>query len=185
MAAAAGARRTETAYPRFVQAQKGYDLVTGGFPERIDPERALARMAAMPEVLEWARLDVVAYAAILPSGRRVSIPELAAVTDLSGRVGYRLNRFKVVSGRMADLRAADEAMIDFPTADQQDLLVGSTVQFVLGDPDASPDAWLPCASWGSWPRRASSRPSAPSSNFGSLYVTPAFVRSNGITPITG
>ena len=134
----AGARRTETAYPRFVQAQKGYDLVTGGFPEKLDPERTLTRMAAMPEVLEWARLDVVAYAAILPSGRRVSIPELAAVTDLTGRVGYRLNRFKVVSGRMADLRAPDEAMINFPTADQQNLSVGSTVRFVLGDPSANP-----------------------------------------------
>ena len=35
-AAAAGARRTETAYPRFVQAQNGYDLITGGFPGNID-----------------------------------------------------------------------------------------------------------------------------------------------------
>ena len=98
VAAAAGARRTETAYPRFVQTQQGYDLVTGGFPERIDAERALARMAAMPEVLESARLDVAAYAAILPSGRRVSIPELGAFTDLSGRVGYRLNRFRSCPG---------------------------------------------------------------------------------------
>ena len=81
MAAAAGARRTETAYPRFVQAHKGYDLVTGGFPDNIDPERALAQMAAMPEVLQSARVDVASYAAILPSGRQVSVPELAAVTD--------------------------------------------------------------------------------------------------------
>jgi hypothetical protein len=94
VAAAVGARRTETAYPRFVQAQKGYDLVTGGFPGNIDAERALAEMAAMPEVLEWARVDVAASAAILPSGRRVSIPELAAVTDLSGRAGFQLNRFR-------------------------------------------------------------------------------------------
>src|SRR5215212_2029936 len=57
VAAAVGARRTETAYPRFVQAQKGYDLVTGGFPGNIDAERA-------------------------------------AVTDLSGRAGFQLNRFR-------------------------------------------------------------------------------------------
>jgi hypothetical protein len=182
VAAAAGARRTETAYPRFVQAQKGYDLVTGGFPEKLDPERTLTRMAAMPEVLEWARLDVAAYAAILPSGRRVSIPELVAVTDLTGRVGYRLNRFKVVSGRMADLRAADEAMINFPTADQQNLPVGSTVRFVLGDPSAKPQRLATVrivgivASPGQFPAVGAS------SNLGSVYVTPAFVRSNGITP---
>jgi hypothetical protein len=182
VAAAAGARRTNTAYPRFVQAQKGYDLVTGGFPEKLDPERTLARMAAMPEVLEWARVDVAAYAAILPSGRRVSIPELAALTDLTGRVGYRLNRFKVVSGRLADLRAPDEAMIPFPTAEQQNLPVGSTVRFVLGDPSAKPQRLATVrivgivASPGQFPAVGAS------SNLGSVYVTPAFVRSNGITP---
>ena len=69
VAAAAGARRTETAYPRFVQAQNGYDLITGGFPGTVDPGRALARMEAMPEVREWARVDVAASSAILPSGR--------------------------------------------------------------------------------------------------------------------
>jgi hypothetical protein len=57
-AAAAGARRTGTAYPRFVQAQNGYDLITGGFSGKIDPARALARMEAMPEVGQWARVDV-------------------------------------------------------------------------------------------------------------------------------
>jgi hypothetical protein len=128
VAAAAGARRTETAYPRFVQVHKGYDLVTGGFPDNIDPERALAQMAAMPEVLQSARVDVASYAAILPSGRRVSVPELAAVTDLSGRAGFQFNRFKVVSGRMADLRAPDEAMVDFPIAERQHLRVGSKIR---------------------------------------------------------
>ena len=82
VAAAAGARRTETAYPRFVQAQNGYDLITGGFPGNIDPARALARIEAMPEVAQWARIDVAASTAILPSGRVAPAPELMAVTDL-------------------------------------------------------------------------------------------------------
>jgi hypothetical protein len=88
VAAAAGARRTETAYPRFVQAQNGYDLITGGFPERIDPRRALARMEALPEVAQWARVDVAASSAVLPSGRVALSPELMAVTDLMGRAGF-------------------------------------------------------------------------------------------------
>jgi ABC-type lipoprotein release transport system permease subunit len=182
VAAAAGARRTETAYPRFVQEYKGYDLVTGGFPEKLDPERTLAQMAAMPEVLEWTRVDVAAYAAILPSGRRVSIPELAAVSDLSGRVGYKLNRFKVLSGRLAKLGAADEAMVDFPVADRQGLRVGSTVRFFVGDPDATPPRLATVrivgivASPGQFPAVGAS------SGLASVYVTPAFVRANGITP---
>ena len=182
VAAAAGARRTETAYPRFVQVHKGYDLVTGGFPGNIDPERALAQMAVMPEVLEWARVDVASYAAILPSGRGVSVPELAAVTDLSGRAGFQLNRFKVVSGRIADLRAPDEAMIDFPIAERQDLRVGSKIRFIVGNPSAKSPRFAMVrivgivASPGQFPAVGAT------SNFGSVYVTPAFVRSNGIAP---
>jgi len=177
LAAAAGARRTETAYPRFIQAHRGYDLVTGGFPEKLDPERTLAQMAAMPEVLEWTRVDVAAYAAILPSGRRVSIPELAAITDLSGRAGYQLNRFKVLSGRLADLGAADEAMVDFPAADRQGLRVGSKVRFFVGDPEAAPPRLATVrivgivASPGQFPAVGAS------SGLASVYVTPAFVRA--------
>src|SRR5215218_6655493 len=182
VAAAAGARRTETAYPRFVQVHKGYDLVTGGFPDNIDPERALAQMAAMPVVLQSARVDVASYTAILPSGRRVSVPELAAVTDLSGRAGFQFNRFKVVSGRMADLRAPDEAMVDFPIAERQHLRVGSKIRFIVGDPSAKPPRFVIVgivgivASPGQFPAVGAS------SAFGGVYVTPAFVRSNGITP---
>lgn len=181
-AAAAGARRTETAYPRLVTAQKGYDLVTGGFPKSINAGRALAQMEAMPEVAQWARVDAVAFAAILPSGRLVSAPELMAVTDLMGRAGYKLNRFKIVSGRMASLRAPGEAMIDFPTADDENLRVGSTIKFIVGDPDAKPSRFAAVrivgivASPGQFPAVGASPAQ------GEVYVTPAFVRSNGITP---
>jgi ABC-type lipoprotein release transport system permease subunit len=181
-AAAAGARRAETAYPRFVEAHKGYDLVTGGFPGSIDPERALARMAALPQVLEWARVDVVAYAGILPSGRQVSIPELFAVTDLSGRAGFRINRFKLVSGRLADPDASDQAMVDFPIADRKGLKVGSRIRFVVGDPGAERPTFAAVrivgivASPGQFPAVGAS------SGLGAVYVTPAFARANRITP---
>src|SRR5689334_517954 len=185
VAAAAGARRTETAYPRFVQAQDGYDLITGGFPDTVDPARALARMEAMPEVREWARVDVAASSAILPSGRVAPAPELMAVTDLAGRSGFRVNRFKVISGRMMDLRAPGEAVVDFPTADREGLRVGSVVRFIVGDPDASRPRSAAVrvvgivASPGNFPSVGAS------SGFGSVYVTPAFVRWNGIRPSPG
>ena len=85
VAAAAGARRTETAYPRFVQAQNGYDLITGGFSGKVDPARVLAQIEALPEVAQWTRVDVAAWTAILPSGRVAPAPELVAATDLTGR----------------------------------------------------------------------------------------------------
>ncbi len=185
VAAAAGARRTETAYPRFVQAQNGYDLVTGGSAGNIDPERALARMEAMPAVAQWARVDVAASSAILPSGRVAPAPELMAVTDLRGRAGFRLNRFKVISGRMADLRAPGEAMIDFPAADREGLRVGSVVKYIVGSPDAKRPKLAAVrivgivASPGQFPAVGASPA------FGSVYVMPAFVRVNGIRPSPG
>jgi hypothetical protein len=185
VAAAAGARRTETAYPRFVQAQNGYDLITGGSSGNIDPARALTQIEAMPAVGQWARVDVAASTAILPSGRVAPAPELMAVTDLSGRAGFRLNRFKVISGRIANLHAPSEAMIDFPTADREDLRVGSIIRFIVGSPDAKPARLAAVrivgvvASPGQFPAVGASSAS------GSVYVTPAFVRSNGIRPPPG
>ncbi len=179
VAAAAGARRTETAYPRFVQAQNGYDLIVGGFSGNIDPGRALARMEALPAVGQWARIDVAASSALLPSGRLTAAPELMAVTDLMGRAGFRLNRFKVISGRAVNLRAPGEAMIDFPAAGREDLRVGSVIKFVIGSPDARPARLAAVrivgivASPGQFPAVGASSAS------GSVYVTPAFVRSNG------
>jgi len=184
-AAAAGARRTETAYPRFVQAQNGYDLITGGSPGNIDPARALAQMEALPEVAQWARIDVAAATAILPSGRVAPAPELMAVTDLMGRAGFRLNRFKVISGRMASLRAPGEAMIDFPTADREGLRVGSVIKYIVGSPDAKRPRLAAVrivgivASPGQFPAVGAL------SAFGSVYVTPAFVDSNHIRPSPG
>src|SRR5438094_1116240 len=185
VAAAAGARRTETAYPRFVQAQNGYDLIAGGFPGNIDPGRALAQMQALPEVAQWARIDVAASTAILPSGRVAPAPELMAVTDLRGRAGFRLNRFKVISGRMADLRAPGEAMIDFPTADREGLRVGSIIKYIVGSPDAKRPKLAAVrivgivASPGQFPAVGASP------TFSSVYVTPAFAWSNGIRPSPG
>ena len=173
-AAAAGARRTETAYPRFVQTQNGYDLLAGGFSgKKTAPGRALARIEALPEVAQWARIDMAASAAILPSGRVAPAPELIAATDLMGRAGFRLNRFKVISGRMVSLRAPGEAMVDFPTADRESLRVGSVVKFIVGSPDASRRRLAAVrivgivASPGQFPAVGAS------SAFGSVYVTPA------------
>jgi hypothetical protein len=182
VAAAAGARRTETAYPRFVQAQNGYDLITGGSSGNIDPEQALAKIEALPEVGQWARIDMAASTAILPSGRVAPAPELMAVTDLMGRAGFRLNRFKVIAGRMVNLRAPGEAMVDFPTADREDLRVGSVVKFIVGSPDASRPGLAAVRIVGIVASPGQLPAVGASSAFGSVYVTPAFVRSNRIRP---
>ena len=73
-------------------------------------------------------------------------------------------------------------MIDFPTADREGLSVGSVVRFGLRRPGAAPRKFAAVrivgivASPGQFPAVGAS------SAFGRIYVTPAFVRSNGITP---
>jgi ABC-type lipoprotein release transport system permease subunit len=184
-AAAAGARRTESAYPRFVAAQRGYDLLTGGFPESIDVEKALPVIEHLPSVKEWARLDTVSVAGILPSGKRLTIPQLAAVTDLQGRAGIRINRFKVLSGRLFDLDAPDEALVDFGTAGKYGLRVGSVIRFVVGD-FADPNADLyPVRVVGIIAYPGSFPAVGISSFFTAIPVTPAFARVNHITPFAG
>jgi len=157
VAAAVGARRTETAYPRFVQAQNGYALMTGGFPGGVDPARALAKMEALPEVAQWARVDLMASAAVLPSGRVAPAPELKAVTDLRAG-GFPAHRFKVISGRMVNLRAPGEAMIDFlpPTVRACGWVASSGSSSAARTPSARGRA--PFALSGSWPLPGSSRP---------------------------
>src|SRR2546430_14671213 len=92
-AASAGARRTESAYPRFLAAEKGFDLLTGGFPDNIDPEKAMATIERLPVVKEWARFDAVANAGFLPDGNELTIPQLAGGADPQGPARVLLNRF--------------------------------------------------------------------------------------------
>jgi ABC-type antimicrobial peptide transport system permease subunit len=190
-AAAAGARRTETAYPRFVAAQEGFDLLTGGFPEHLDPEKTLAAIERLPVVKEWAREDVVAPAGVLPDGNLLTIPQLAAVADPQGKAGIQFNKFKVLSGRLFNLDAPDEAVVDFPTADRYRLKVGSVIRLVVGD------LFLPQGGLVPHPKLAPVRVvgivASPgifpavgiSSFFTTINVTPAFARANHVTPFAG
>jgi hypothetical protein len=187
-AAAVGARRTESAYPRFVAAEKGADLLTGGFPDNVDPERAMTAIEGLPVVKEWAREDVVADAGILPDGNEMTVPQLAAVADLRGRAGIQINRFKVLSGRLFDLAAPDEAMVDFGVAERYGLEVGSVIRLVVGNPFGPHGGFAPhpklapvrivgiVASPGNFPAVGIS------SFFTVMYATPAFARANHVTP---
>jgi hypothetical protein len=182
-AAAVGARRTDTAYPRLVAANKGFDLLTGGAPESIDVGKALVTLAHLPEVKEWARVDTVAYAGYLPDGNYLTIPQLAGISDSQNRYGFSFNRWKVLSGRRFDVKTPDEAMVDFGTADKYHLRLGSVVRLARGEDFMEPNPKL-------LPVRIVGIVAAPggfpavgiSSFFTTMYLTPAFVRTNHITP---
>jgi putative ABC transport system permease protein len=135
MALAAGARRTETAYARFLEAHDAYDVMIvdqdqqglsgiGGFDE----------IAALPSVKDSAEGDLVPIP-LGPLG-------VAGISSEDGRIGSEINRFKILEGRLADPERADEVVVSFTAAEEHDLDVGSTVQLLsladvarMTDPD--------------------------------------------------
>jgi ABC-type lipoprotein release transport system permease subunit len=182
MAAAAGARRTETAYPRLVSAQRSFDVATSGFSGKADPPQGLARIARLPQVAEWSRLDVLTEAAVLPSGRTVTAPELLPQVDLRGRFGLTMNRFRVVTGRLFDPRASGEAVIDFSTAARLRVHVGSVIRLDLGEATdrhgASESVRIVglVAAPGMFPALGVTP-------LGQLFTSPAFMRRFGVRPV--
>ena len=95
--AAAGARRTETAYPRFVQAQNGYQLVVRGFPEA---STRSGRSPGSRRCPRWRSGPASTRSASWPSCPPAawSRPRNLRLAPIS-RAGLPLNRFKVISGR--------------------------------------------------------------------------------------
>ncbi len=177
-AAAAGARRTDTAYPRFEKAEKAADLVTGGAPESIDLEQAFAKIERFPEVLEWARIDLVSPQVRLPDGAVVGLPDLAGATDVQAKAGFAFNRFKLLSGRAFSPSVAEEAMVDFVTAERFRVSVGSRLGVMVAGPGQSA-SFVPVRVVGIV-AAPGQFPAVGTFNTSSVELTPAFVRAHHV-----
>ncbi|MFL5796921.1 MAG: FtsX-like permease family protein [Actinomycetota bacterium] len=126
IAAAAGARRTETAYPRFVTAQRGLDLVVNPFGR--DRERAFTEVERLPQVVQFSRLTITAQAVRTSTGRILQFPDVFPIVSLDGRFGTTLNELKILSGRPANPARPDEAVASFTVAQRLHLEPGDRVQ---------------------------------------------------------
>jgi putative ABC transport system permease protein len=187
IASVAGARRTESAYPRFVAWSRAADVLTGGFPGKIDPETALRTIEHLPSVAAWARVDVVSYAAVLPSGLVLRVPDLIGVADSRGSAFVRIDRVRVLSGRMLDPSAADEAVVDFATAERYGLHVDSVLRVAPahGNPFVKHLATTPVrivgvvAAPSAFPAFGAANTLAP------LLLSPAFQAAHHVHPYAG
>jgi hypothetical protein len=180
--AVAGARRTATAYPRLVAWSKASDLFTGGFGGKLDPEQVYATIEHLPSVAEWGRVDLLAYGVVLPSGKLITVPDIAPATDLQAKVGFAFDRFKVLSGRLFDLAAPDEGMVDFGTAQRFGLDVGSELRVVLGDPFAERPATTPVRIVGVVASPSAFPAFGTGNNLSLLALTPAFASAHHVNP---
>lgn len=119
IAAAAAARRTDTAYDRFLAAQNAADVTLvddGG----IGLDVSLDRIVALPQVEDHARASLVLFIK----------GEHAAVASIDDRLGRTINKFKVLEGRMYDSSKAEETVVGFGVARALGLKVGDTFPLV-------------------------------------------------------
>ena len=132
LTAAAGARRTDTAYPRLLSwANAAQVEVTPGEP---DP----AYFAALGRLPQVAAVETVnQYTVALPVPHGMPDVQVQALASPNGAYGASVDRVKIVAGQMFSPAAADEAVIDPQLASMEHLRPGDTLR-LLGIPGNTP-----------------------------------------------
>ena len=136
MALAAGARRTNTAYPRLVEQERPYDAVVFAsefFGDIAVPEDFSQRIARLPQVVEAAAFSSLSdNGGVTDDGRAIGEPDyLQTIVPLDERATAALERQKLLTGRHPDPEAADEVAINFTVAERYELDVGDTFELEL------------------------------------------------------
>ncbi|MGH9110819.1 MAG: ABC transporter permease [Acidimicrobiales bacterium] len=134
LALVAGARRTDSAYSRFLRSHAAYDMIVVTQVEGSDYAAASHTERELRRLPEVADVAPVGYSyAVLGAGYGVLVPP-------DQRIGTEVNQFKLLEGRRPDPRDPTEAIISFTLAEEQDLEIGSQIAvlppWVL---DARPD----------------------------------------------
>jgi FtsX-like permease family len=129
IAAAAGAVRAETAYPRFLRDERAMDLVVAPFgPDR---DQGLARVRSLPGVLDSAFVNFAIASVEGPHGRRLDFPDVFPIVSRGGRFGSALNGLKILRGRNADPSRPDEAVASLSVAERLGVDPGDRVTLTL------------------------------------------------------
>lgn len=137
LTAAAGARRTQTAYPRMVKAVGASDVLAN--PD-LGSETALDfdAVKALPGV---ESVGVAAGMFVVPADADgnpdFSIPILSLASS-DGVIGYDQDRPLLSEGRLPNPHAVDEVVIDPNLASRLGVSVGETTEFLIPDLSAPP-----------------------------------------------
>jgi ABC-type lipoprotein release transport system permease subunit len=131
IAAAAGARRTQTAYPRLLQASNALDVVTDVAARDPAVGRQLQQqIEQLPQVQAYSHVELAMGELRIPG--RAKPGQVFPIVSPDGRFGTTINRFKILEGRTVDASATDEIVPSFAVADDLGLYVGQTVRLVFG-----------------------------------------------------
>src|SRR2546423_10269853 len=133
IAAAAGARRTDTAYERLISASNALDVVADVHAK--DPRvarRLLREVEHLPQVADASVVTITNGVFLVPGAKELA--PIFPITSADGRFGTAINRIKILDGRMYDPKAPDEIVPSFTMADALHLHVGDTVRLAYGNP---------------------------------------------------
>ena len=131
MAAAGAARRTDSAYSRFVASQDAWDVLIAN-----DGEGGLAVL----DPADVISLPQVSDSVIYHSGYAAVGTGESTMSDVGNRIGRDINRFKILEGRTFDPDREDEAVVSFALADRYGLEVGDEIS-LFGETGSSEDAF--------------------------------------------
>ncbi|MDQ4132495.1 MAG: ABC transporter permease [Actinomycetota bacterium] len=132
LAAAAGARRTATAYPRLLAHAAAGDVFITPFERRL--RGSYEEIRRLPHVADAGLAGVPVMARVDPSGAGDFL--LFPMASADGRFGYTVNRPKLLAGRLPHPDRADQALLDPATARRFRVGVGD--QLVLRAFDREP-----------------------------------------------
>jgi ABC-type antimicrobial peptide transport system permease subunit len=158
LTAAAGARRTDTAYPRLLRWANAADVTVivtdpdpgsaggsatgqpgpftaGGPNAEAIRSRFFASLARLPEVASASRATEYNMALPVPGGQPDTQVQVFASPDDS--LGVSGDAVKITHGRMFAATAAGEAVIDQQTADREHLRAGGTLRLIGIGKDAT------------------------------------------------
>jgi hypothetical protein len=131
LTAAAGARRTDTAYPRMLQWASAAQLDVITEFDR-PPAAYFAALARLPQVEALSVQSL--YQMALPVRRGLPETAVNAYSSSDGAMGVSVDRVKILQGRMFGPRTAGAAVIDRQLASAEHLRPGGTLH-LLAVPD--------------------------------------------------
>lgn len=133
LTAAAGAQRTDTAYPRLLRSARAAQLLL--ITDQHSPAAYFRQLSRLPQV---ASLSVASlYDALLPARHGPSSTIVETFSSPNDSFGVTGDRVRVLSGRVFDPSDPRAVMIDPELAAREHLRPGSTLRLYVVPSDAS------------------------------------------------
>ncbi len=134
IATVAGARRTETAYERFLAGTNAFDVIVtnGTNPENFNRQFTFSEVAALPRVADAASIRYYFPAGQTEAGEPITAADISPLASMDGRFGTELNEAKVIEGRLP--AREDEVAVTPVVVEEIDVRVGTTMSLRLGGP---------------------------------------------------